>query len=472
MTDATLLIWISGALLVTVAGLLLRERRVRLRLERDLQALSTDLSLTENVSGIGYWKYDVGSATSVWSTGLFQIHEQDPTQFVPSLESMSALYSPDDLAAIGALMDPAATDSKGGQIEAHIRFPNGNIKDVLVAVRFRRKANGNVAGFFGIVADITARKRAERTITEREDQFQHAISAMGAGVWDLDVPAGRLFAGPRFAEIVGHKYDDTAPELQLQQYNELTHPEDLPKVRKAFADHIANKTLYDIEYRIRHSAGHYVWVHCRGRVVSYQGDRPLRIIGTVEDATARRAAADDLRRSRETLELVIQASHAGYLDVSTDTGLTTWSPRAREILGITGPDFWPTDSHLAQLVHPDDLSEFYAELETLRSRGTAMDVDLRVRHGDGRYVWVHLRAVPEVNADGKPTRTIAFFRDISVKKNAQAALVESERKFRDLIGGSLQGVVIVRVNKALFCNTAYARMLGYERVEGSMRCRH
>ncbi len=462
MSDALEAALISIGVLAVVATVSLVIQLVqRLRLVRDFQVLTADMNLAEEVAGIGYWSRPITHKVATWSPGLFEIFGQDPKHFTPSHDAVCALFLPQDLPAVAALNDFDATGGKGGEVEAHIRCPNGIIKEVLVATRFQMK-KGKVVGHFGVVADITARKAAQRAAIEREEQLQRAVSAMGAAIWDWDIGTDRLYAGPRFAEILGLDPQSFNPTMRL--HHQLCHPDDLGIVQEGFRNSVQTGAPYAIEYRMRHSSGRYVWVHSRGRVVNYDGNRPVRAIGTVVDVTARHEADNELRRSRESLSLAMEASQAGHFDILSSSSEAYWSPRALEILGLNGKDYLPSASTLAQVIHPEDLPEFLADREELRLHGAPLDTQLRVKHGDGHYIWLHVRAVTLPLASGQ-TRTIGLILDVSAAVQAQQALADSERKFRNLIEGSIQGVLILRLRKPVFCNQAFARIFGYDRVE-------
>ncbi len=278
----------------------------RQRLIRDLQALTADMKLAENVARIGYWSRPAkNTEITTWSDGLYDIFEQDPRTFVPSREVVAKLYLPGDWEDVVALSDAVEAGRKGGEVEVRIRCPSGKIKDVLVVTRGRVGKSDKLLSLFGIVADITARKSAERAARDREEQMQRAVSAMGAAIWDWDPGTDRLFTGPRFAEILGLDPQSFNPTMAL--HHQLCHPDDLPMVQNAFRRAVRTGDPYAIEYRMRHRAGHYVWVDSRGRVVDYDGDRPVRAIGTVVEVTERQEAREELRRSRESLELAMTA---------------------------------------------------------------------------------------------------------------------------------------------------------------------
>jgi PAS domain S-box-containing protein len=178
----------------------------------------------------------------------------------------------------------------------------------------------------------------------------------------------------------------------------------------------------------------------------------------------RQNADEELRRSRESLALALQVTQVGYFEL-TPVGTGFWSPRAREICGIKDPEFELTREKFIRMIVADDLPEFLADLEEVEMRHTALDHELRIRTPSGDVVWVHFQSVRQLDRDGKHVRTIGFLRDISQRKSTERSVVESERKYRSLIESSMIGLMIQRRNKAVFCNLAHARQLGYDRIE-------
>jgi PAS domain-containing protein len=87
---------------------------------------------------------------------------------------------------------------------------------------------------------------------------------------------------------------------------------------------------------------------------------------------------------------------------------------------------------------------------------------------DKSVVWQRLNGTPIIGEDGEVAGFRGVAHDITAQKEAQNAVERSERKFRDLIEGSIQGLVIHRRYQPLFVNDAYAKMAGYKNAEELM----
>src|SRR4051812_6964880 len=97
----------------------------------------------------------------------------------------------------------------------------------------------------------------------REDQLQRAMEAMGAAVWEVDLVTDTRVASDYWVQILG--LDPKTFTLTGEEHSALTHPDDREIVREAYRVHIVKGTPLDIEYRMRHASGGYIWIHSRGR---------------------------------------------------------------------------------------------------------------------------------------------------------------------------------------------------------------
>lgn len=157
--------------------------------------------------------------------------------------------------------------------------------------------------FTGILRDITERKLAEQELLEAKERLELVIQGTNVGIWEWHVQTGVTVFNERWADIVGYTLAELSP-VNIQTWMKLCHPDDLKGSDDLLAKHFAGKLdHYDYECRMRHKAGHWVWVHDRGRVVEWTEDgKPLRMSGTHADITERKLAEQELLETKETAE--------------------------------------------------------------------------------------------------------------------------------------------------------------------------
>ena len=167
----------------------------------------------------------------------------------------------------------------------------------------------------GVMLDITARKQAEQLLRASEQRWRLALESTGDGIWEVDLVSGAETFSPRTLQMYGL----TPEDLQRlgQRLDDRTHPDDVPAMRQARADHLAGRApSYVNEHRVQCLDGSWKWVLSRGMVIERDvGGRPLRMIGTHTDITERREA-EALRLARDRAESASRATTAFLSRVS------------------------------------------------------------------------------------------------------------------------------------------------------------
>jgi PAS domain S-box-containing protein len=133
------------------------------------------------------------------------------------------------------------------------------------------------------------------------------------------------------------------------------------------------------------------------------------------------------------------------------------------MLGYADDDIEPRFSAWERLVHPDDKSHALQVIQDfLGGRADKYEVESRMLHKDGHYVDVLSRAFGTREApDGPIVRLVGTHVDISERKRVEAALRESEDKFRRIVEFANVGIAIVQDARFRFANPCCAAMFGY-----------
>ena len=215
----------------------------------------------------------------------------------------------------------------------------------------------------------------------------------------------------------------------MRSFNALVHPDDRDVLQRNMLRFQESEENIETECRVKHADGRWIWVQLRAEIQRDQDGNPVRSVGFVIDITDRKTAALELEKNKEKLELVLEASQAGYFDNNWVNGVVDWSPQTYDILGFSR-SFVPDSKTFNSLIHPEERKVFATAIENLRNDGTPVNEEVRVRHANGQYIWVQIRANRHVNEFGQLDRAIGFIVDISDRKHIEEALKESEERFR------------------------------------------
>ncbi|EDM72546.1 multisensor hybrid histidine kinase [Roseobacter sp. AzwK-3b] len=139
-----------------------------------------------------------------------------------------------------------------------------------------------------ILTDITQLKHAQTYV-------QNVITGSQVGTWSLDLESSVGTINTYWADMLGYDRDALMP-INYEGWRELVHPDDLPSVETEFQACLAGKAKnWEVEYRLRHLSGRWVWVLGRGGVSEWNADgSPRQIAGVHLDITRRKALEDDL----------------------------------------------------------------------------------------------------------------------------------------------------------------------------------
>lgn len=156
-------------------------------------------------------------------------------------------------------------------------------------------------------------QRQTTALIKTGERLGLALNGGNLGTWDWNMATGRARFNRRWGEILG--YAPKEVPSTPQEWERLTHPDDLPLVRAAIERYLhGDAAQYEAEYRIRHRNGEWVWLLDRGRTVMHGADgMPLRMAGTALDITARKRAEEAEAESHHRMKTLLQRFPGGVL---------------------------------------------------------------------------------------------------------------------------------------------------------------
>ncbi|TVO68137.1 PAS domain S-box protein [Denitromonas ohlonensis] len=164
--------------------------------------------------------------------------------------------------------------------------------------------------FLSVARNIGRRVALDGELNKREKQLSFALNEASDGLWDWDVATGEAFFSPRLKQMLGYGPDEMLP--QIATWKSSIHPDDLDRVTAKLNEHLSGKaSRYNAEYRLRNRNGDTLWVHDRGRVCARDAmSQPRRVVGMVQDITARKAAEEKAKQLNAYQSLIFGLSSA------------------------------------------------------------------------------------------------------------------------------------------------------------------
>ncbi|MCC5965221.1 MAG: PAS domain S-box protein [Natronohydrobacter sp.] len=377
----------------------------------------------------GTWEWNVPLGTNIvndrWAEMVgYTLEELGPF----SIEVWRGLVHSEDLAAAEAkVASVLAQEIDHFEYELRMRHKDGHWVWVMSRGRVARWSSGGQPEVMaGVHIDITALKRAEERLGE-------IIDAAAAGTWEIDLVSDTKHVNERWAEMVGYTRTELADRQHFGFY-ELVHPDDLGVLLKQHETRLTEGSdRFANEIRMRHKAGHWVWVLSRGRVMSRdENGRPLKLAGIHLDITERMQLQSQLTAERDYLASLMDASVSGITGLD-ETGRIIFANRGAErILGLEASDIdgmryndgaWQIttlDGH----PFPVDALPFRRVMDENR---IVRDVRFSIAWPDGTRRMLSVNAAP-IKAEGLCVRVVCSISDITDQVAAENELRDAAER--------------------------------------------
>ncbi|MBN1174740.1 MAG: PAS domain S-box protein [Micromonosporaceae bacterium] len=304
--------------------------------------------------------------------------------------------------------------------------------------------------------DITEQALAQQSLAEERARLEGIIYGTDAGTWEWNVQTGETVFNERWAEMVGYRLADLEPTT-VETWQGFVHPDDGAESERRLLAHFNHETdHYDCECRMRHREGRWIWVHDRGRVVSWTSEgAPLLMQGTHIDSTARKEMERRLRESEENFRAFFETI-TDMIIVGTSDGRILYSNRAlREILGYTAEDL--AGMRVLDL-NPPDRREEAERIFGAMLRGERGSCPLPLIAKDGRLIPADTRVW--LGRWNGQTCIFGICKDLTAEQEAQQRF---ERLFRG--NPALMALTDWPDRRFVDVNDAFLAVLGYDRSE-------
>ena len=274
-------------------------------------------------------------------------------------------------------------------------------------------------------AQIISLRNDNLRLKDREDCLGWVLARVKAIAWEVDVVTRRI--NPN---ILGTEpYRDlkerlfTTPQEAFMGY---VHPEDRGTIETSMVDLIEHSAPHDLEYRVVAADGSLEHVRSRVGVQRDAEGRATRIMGMIEDITARKTAELELRDAQQRLSRAVRGSSDGLFELDLITREVWRDSSFERRLGYEHGEIPNHADAFDAITHPDDIQpRDIAFQKHLTGEVPMYELDYRVRAKNGEWLWFRTRGTIERDENGTPLRLCGMTQDINEQKRYQQALIEA-----------------------------------------------
>ncbi len=304
----------------------------------------------------------------------------------------------------------------------------GKLVHVSLTISPVRDGSGKIIGASKIARDISARIETEKVLSESQEKLRFTLKAANVGTWEWDITTGNLNWSENMEEIYGlppGSFSGKFADVQAWIIEE-----DRTRVQKALDEALATSCPYQIEYRIQNGNGQTTWLETNGQVVYDENRRPVRMMGTCRDVTARKRVELVIRQNEERFRIAQEAARIGTWEWDPVSGVSTLSPALHEMFGLEPGNPDPA-TQWANRVHPEDLPMLREAMDRSRILGT-LEIEYRYLHPKDGLRWFFCKG-GRMPSDTGPTRLFGVLLDITDRKLSLEKLEQAKQELESRV---------------------------------------
>lgn len=405
--------------LLTLAAVI-EERR---RAERAARHNEEHLAMAMNAAQMGTWEWNIGESIARWSDETKRIFGRPIDEPECTNAEFYEWLHPDDRQIVASAIDQAVKEGSPYEAEFRMLQTDGSVRWVRGKGKVMRDGSGKPQRMIGLNADITERKQAEEALRESEARLARTEAFSLVIVTHVGLDERWLKVPQTLCDLLGY----TEEELLSGYFKDVTHPDDYQIESRQCKRLISGEIKsFDLEKRFIQKTGKTIWVYLNCSVVEDDDGKPVHFLTYIRDITDRRLAEEALRESEDRYRSMIESQTELICRFLPDTTLTYVNDAYCRYFGksrdeLIGTEFtkllppairsWAKDQITALVLNPRTTT---SEHEVLRPDGSI-----------GWHQWAN-HAIP--GADGKILELQAIGRDITERKRAEQALLESNER--------------------------------------------
>jgi PAS domain S-box-containing protein len=277
----------------------------------------------------------------------------------------------------------------------------------------------------------------EGALRESEEKYRNLVKYAPAAIYEVDLQGTKfLSVNEVMCGILGYSREELLSARPTDFLDQESRPLFKERIQKKLAGQRIDETM---EYRIRRKDGKWIDAALNVGAITYEDEKPTRVVVIGHDITERKRIEQALRRSEERYRLLAETMLQGVVHQDADGNIIAMNPAAELILGRSRADF--PGSPLVNEERPAlrENGEPFPDMEhparvALRTCRQVRDVIMGVFNPKaGDYRWITVDAVPVCRpGETRPSEVYTVFEDITERKRSEEALQQRTFELQEL----------------------------------------
>ncbi len=401
------------------------ERVIR---EREILLGRGRLERAESVAKTGNWEYDVRMGIIRISEGVKHIYGLSASE-VP-VEIVKSFSLPE----FRPMLDQSAKDLLEKKIPQNVEYKIRRASDnAVVDIYARSEYHPELQTVFGVIQDITERKKAQEQIEKNEQRYRHIVDNLHQAYYESDRHAVFTYCNPGFLILSGYGEEELIGMVSFRMVAE----EHRRRVIEAYVALMAERgTSLTIEFPVETKQGTQFWIEQTSHFDFDSSGLFIKASHFVKDITERKHAQERLQESEQRYRQITEAVTDYIYTVSLQNGTAAYTKHGPGCLTVTGysPEDFDRDPYLwFHMVLSEDRPLVEQQLQKMFTVFDLEPMEHRIIRKDGSVRWVRNTLVPRKNESGTIISYDGLIQDIDERKRAEEKLRSSEERNRVLI---------------------------------------